>query len=244
MRYSLKIVLTAVTILLALLCFLLLLQMHRFEKLLIEVNSNLVSVPAKALKADIERTLAFGLPLSDNLQIKSMLQRIDDTSDSVISIHVVDAYFSPGKIIWEVGKPLPAEEPLFIVLAQRLNKKSMWFGDQDPIGYLQSWPIVDPIGNIMANLVIRFDKTHPQQLILKTRQYLYTVCGVICLCMLLLLLPFLTYVLKKLNRQVALAQRIIEGERAVDPQLSAQSDICQLATQMVSDTQLRIKGQI
>ena len=234
MRYSLKIVLTAVTILLALLCFLLLLQMHRFEKLLIEVNSNLVSVPAKALKADIERTLAFGLPLSDNLQIKSMLQRIDDTSDSVISIHVVDAYFSPGKIIWEVGKPLP----------QRLNKKSMWFGDQDPIGYLQSWPIVDPIGNILANLVIRFDKTHPQQLILKTRQYLYTVCGVICLCMLLLLLPFLTYVLKKLNRQVALAQRIIEGERAVDPQLSAQSDICQLATQMVSDTQLRIKGQI
>jgi hypothetical protein len=194
---------------------------------LIEVTSSLVSVPAQALKRDVERTLALGLPLRDNAQLKIMLDQVLKQNGSIVSIHLIDADADAGKILWESGPKLNA--PKHIISAQRRTPKAMWFDDKDPSGFIQSWPVTDPIGDVVANLTVRFDKTKPLALVADAGRYLIFVwCG-LSLASLLILVPFMFHFLSGLDRMIVLAKAIIHGASSLE---SHNSEIGRLAAQI------------
>ena len=223
-----KLAAVAVGLIIFLLSMLALLQIHRFKQLLIEVTSSLVSVPSQSLKRDVERTLAFGLPLRDNSQLKVMLKEVLEENKSIVSIHLIDADADAGKVLWESGPPL--KEPKRVIAAQRRNPKAMLFDDKDPSGFIQSWPITDPIGHMVANLTVRFDKTKPMALVADAASYLVYVWAGLSLASLLILLPAVFYLLSQLDRAIARAKSIILGTGNPDAhQVECDSDIGRLA---------------
>ena len=208
---KLKIALVAVSLLIALLTLLALLQMQRFKQLLIEVESSLVSVPALALRNDIERSLALGLPLQENRQLESMLRRMRERYPSVVSLHLLDAAREPGNPIWQVGPPLDA--PRHIVNAQRQNPGNVWFDGHDPSGYILSWRVNDPVGRLVATLTVRYDRSKAVALLDNARRYVTRTGAAVILFSLLVLVPILFYLLSGIERIFGLAHAML----GVDP---------------------------
>ena len=231
MLSKLKLIAVTASLMLGLLSLLALLQVHRFKQLLIEVESSLVSVPALALKRDIERTLAFGLPLRDNRQLETMLQTMNRRYSLMVSVHLIDADLEPGKILWQDGPPLAS--PKRVVAAHSASPRSTWFDARDPSGYLISWPITDPIGRLVANLTIRFDKSKPMRLVDDASAYLLQAWALLSGAALLVMLPVLLFLLAALDRMVARAGAIIGGQR---PSEVDDSDLGRLATQIAAIT--------
>lgn len=225
----LKLAAVAAGILVSLLSLLAMLQMHRFEQLLIEVESALISVPGVALRNDVERTLALGLPLNSNGSLQDMLRNVRKDYPIIVSIHLLDAELAPGQVLWQDGAPLAT--PRQVVDAQRRSPKAVWFGAGDAGGYILSWPIRDPLGQLVANLALRFDKTKPMALIDSTGHAMLAVWAALCLGGLLILLPVLWHLLADLDRMVARAGDIIMG-RAHDDDHN--SDIAALAEQIAA----------
>jgi hypothetical protein len=211
---KLKIALVAICLLITLLSLLALLQMQRFKQMLIQVESSLVSVPALALKNDIERSLALGLPLNANRQLDTMLRRMRARYPEIVSLHLLDADTEPGSPIWQDGPPLIS--PQHIVLSQRRNPGSIWFDAHDPNGYILSWRVNDTLGHLVACLTVRFDRSKSVALLENARRYMTRTGAALILFSLLILVPILFYVLAGLERMLVLAQVIMGAQAEVD----------------------------
>ena len=230
MFQKLKMASVAIAILFFLLTLLAVLQFYRFQNLLFEVNSSRISVPAQALKRDVERTLAFGLSLQTNVQLKTMLDQAIENYPSIVSIELVDTIADAGKVMWESGPPM--KDPLSIVRAQRRSGKPMWFDASRPDSFIQSWVIKDPIGQVVANLTLSADKSQVTALLAEARSKLLKVWLTLCFAVLLILTPILLYLFSRLDRIISAAQAILLGKE-IDKKTWERSEICDLATQIV-----------
>ena len=231
MFQKLKMASVAIAILFFLLSLLAVLQFYRFQNLLYEVNSSRISVPAQALKRDVERTLAFGLSLQSNVQLKSMLDQVVEQYPSILSIQLVDTIADSGNIMWESGPPIA--DPMVFVRAQRRAGKPMWFDASRPDSFIQSWTIKDPIGQVVANLTLSADKSQVVALLSDARAKLFQIWLILCIAVLLILTPILLYLFSRLDQIISSAQAILQGKR-VETSSWQSSEICDLATQIVA----------
>jgi hypothetical protein len=234
MFQKLKMASVAIAILFFLLSLLAVLQFYRFQNLLYEVNSSRISVPAQALKRDVERTLAFGLPLQTNVQLKTMLDQVNEKYPSILSIQLVDTIADAGNILWESGPPL--SDPMTFVRAQRRSGKPMWFDTSRPDDFIQTWVIHDPIGQVVANLTLSADKSQVTALLAEAQAKLLKVWLSLCIAVLLILIPILLYLFSRLDRIILAAQAILLG-KPIEANTWQHSEICELATQIVKSDQ-------
>lgn len=230
MLQKLKMASVAIAILFFLLSLLAVLQFYRFQNLLFEVNSARISVPAQMLKRDVERTLAFGLSLQSNIQLKSMLEQVIEKYPSIQSVQLVDTIADSGKVMWESGAAV--SDPMQFVRAQRRSGKDMWFDASQPSSFIQSWAIKDPIGQPVASLIVAADKSQVVALLADARAQLLKLWLVLCLAVLLILTPILLYIFSRLDQVIAAAKDILLGN-AVEPGAWDRSEICGLAKQIV-----------
>ncbi|MES2935938.1 MAG: hypothetical protein V4805_20915 [Pseudomonadota bacterium] len=228
MTAKLRFILVAAGILIVLLSLLAILQIHRFKQLLIEVESSRINVVGLALKNDVERSLGLGLQLRDNGQLLPMLERTLKQYPGLISIHVVDLDLESGKTLWEVGPGLSSTQT--IVARQRRAPTAVWFDDSDLRGYVLGWPVTDPIGRLVANLSIRFDKEKPLALIVQASHYVYGVLAALSLLLLVVLTPLLLRSLSRLDHVISSAKSILMGQSATQP---GESDIAHMASELV-----------
>ena len=231
MFQKLKMASVAIAILFFLLSLLAVLQFYRFQNLLYEVNSSRISVPAQALKRDVERTLAFGLSLQTNVQLKSMLDQVIEQYPSILSIQLVDTIADSGNIMWESGPPIA--DPMSFVRAQRRAGKPMWFDASRPDSFIQSWTIKDPIGQVVANLTLSADKSQVVALLSDARAKLFQIWLILCVAVLLILTPILLYLFSRLDQIISSAKAILQG-KSVETRTWQSSEICDLATQIVA----------
>ncbi|CAN5350819.1 hypothetical protein BH11PSE11_BH11PSE11_22000 [soil metagenome] len=210
MAAKFRFILVAAGILIVLLGLLAVLQIHRFRQLLIEVESERISVVGLALKNDVERSLALGLPVRDNGQLGPMLERTLTQSAGLISLHLIDLDLDPGKILWQAGPGLTS--PAAIAARQRRSPAAKWLDQNDSLGYLQVWPITDPIGRVVASLGIRFDRERAEALVHQAAVYVYLVLGALVALVLLVLSPVLLHSLARVDGFIAEARKILSGE--------------------------------
>lgn len=231
MFQKLKMASVAIAILFFLLSLLAVLQFYRFQNLLYEVNSSRISVPAQALKRDVERTLAFGLSLQSNVQLKTMLEQVIEKYPDILSVELVDTIADVGRVMWSSGAALT--DPMHVIHAQRRSGKEMYFDASQPQGFIQSWAIKDPIGQVVANLTLSADKSDVIKLLAEAREKLLKIWLLLCVAVFLSLLPILIYLFSRLDRIIFAAKAILQ-EQPVDHAQWKHSEICDLATQIVA----------
>ena len=232
MFQKLKMASVVVAIVFFLLSLLAVLQYYRFQTLLFEVNSSRISVPTQALKSDIERSLGLGLALQSNVALKSMLETAIERNPDIRSIRLADTRSETAQILWEAGNPPPLTELQTAVNAHRRANKEMSFDPSHKDDFVQVWSIRDPLGRIVAALVVRVDNTEARNLLADARahllQYWLLLCGATLIC----LAPILIYLFSSLDRLIKSANEILRGEVASDVQ-AQHSEILDLATQVV-----------
>ena len=232
MFQKLKMASVVVAIVFFLLSLLAVLQYYRFQTLLFEVNSSRISVPTQALKSDIERSLGLGLALQSNVALKSMLETAIERNPDIRSIRLADTRSETAQILWEAGNPPPLTELQTAVDAHRRANKEMSFDPNHQDDFVQVWSIRDPIGRVVAALVMRVDNSEALNLLADARahllQYWLLLCGATLIC----LAPILIYLFSSLDRLIKSANEILRGEVASDVQ-AQHSEILDLATQVV-----------
>ena len=232
MFQKLKMASVVVAIVFFLLSLLAVLQYYRFQTLLFEVNSSRISVPTQALKSDIERSLGLGLALQSNVALKSMLETAIERNPDIRSIRLADTRSETAQILWEAGNPPPLTELQTAVDAHRRANKEMSFDPNHKDDFVQVWSIRDPIGRVVAALVMRVDNSEALNLLADARahllQYWLLLCGATLIC----LAPILIYLFSSLDRLIKSANEILRGEVASDVQ-AQHSEILDLATQVV-----------
>jgi len=234
MFQKLKMAAVALAIIFFLLSLLAVLQFYRFQNLLFEVNSSRISAPAQMLKRDVERTLAFGLSLQLNVQLKSMFEQVIEKYPNIQSVQLIDTVANSGKVLWDSGDPVL--DPMQYVRAQIRSGKEMWFDASHPNLFIQSWTINDPIGQPVASLIVAADKSQAVKLLADARTELFKFWLVLCLAVLMILTPILLYIFTRLYRIIGSAKDILLG-KSVDSCLSDRSEICELAQQIVNTSQ-------
>ena len=241
MFQKLKMASVVVAIVFFLLSLLAVLQYYRFQTLLYEVNSSRISVPTQALKSDIERSLGLGLALQSNAALKSMLETTIERNPDIRSIRLADTKSETAQVLWEAGKPPPLSELQTSVSAHHRANKDMSFDPNQKDNFVQVWSIRDPIGNVVAALVVRVDNSEARSLLADARahllQYWLLLCGATLVC----LAPILIYLFSNLDRLVKSADGILRGEAASATQ-AQHSEILDLATQVVESGQLTGAG--
>ena len=232
MFQKLKMASVVVAIVFFLLSLLAVLQYYRFQTLLFEVNSSRISVPTQALKSDIERSLGLGLALQSNVALKSMLETAIERNPDIRSIRLADTRSETAQILWEAGNPPPLTELQTAVNAHRRANKEMSFDPSHKDDFVQVWSIRDPLGRVVAALVMRVDNSEALNLLADARahllQYWLLLCGATLIC----LAPILIYLFSSLDRLIKSANEILRGEVASDVQ-AQHSEILDLATQVV-----------
>ena len=232
MFQKLKMASVVVAIVFFLLSLLAVLQYYRFQTLLFEVNSSRISVPTQALKSDIERSLGLGLALQNNVALKSMLETTIERNPDIRSIRLADTRSETSQILWEAGNPPPLTELQTAVNAHRRANKEMSFDPSHKDDFVQVWSIRDPLGRVVAALVMRVDNSEALNLLADARahllQYWLLLCGATLIC----LAPILIYLFSSLDRLIKSANEILRGEVASDVQ-AQHSEILDLATQVV-----------
>jgi hypothetical protein len=225
MLIKLKIISVCFGLIIFLLGMLSVLQFFRFQNLLFEVVSSRVEVPAEALKRDIERSLATGLTLQTNAQLSTMLAEAVQKNSIVFSIQIKDSLSNSKDPLWIAGK-MPS-------LSKCLDDKSS-AKDQGPAKlcetpvFTQRWPIVDPIGKTVAQLIFISDKSEVVNLAADARKDLASLLGVLCASSIAILFPLLFYLLISLDKIILAARSVILGKH-IDQNVLAHSELCQLA---------------
>ena len=237
MFQKLKMTSVVVAIVFFLLSLLAVLQYYRFQTLLYEVNSSRISVPTQALKSDIERSLGLGLALQSNVALKSMLETTIERNTDIRSIRLADTKSATAQVLWEAGKPPPLTELQPSVSAHLRTNKEMSFDPDHKDDFVQVWSIRDPIGRVVAALVVRVDNTEARNLLADARahllQYWLLLCGATLVC----LAPILIYLFSNLDRLINSANRILRGDAAPNVQQAQHSEILDLATQVMESGQ-------
>jgi hypothetical protein len=241
MFQKLKMASVVVGILFFLLTLLAVLQYYRFQTLLFEVNSSRISVSAQALKSDIERSLALGLPLQSNAQLKIILESAIEKYPDIESLQLVDTKADLGQVFWESGEQTSAADTQHAVAGHRQIGKEMWFDASSPSHFVQVWSIRDPLGHSVADLILRVDNDAAKLLLVDARTHLLRYWLLLCLASMLFLAPILIYLFLSLDRLIGAAGAILKGET---PNTSGDrsSEICDLAAQ-VAQSGLTVQPQ-
>ncbi len=237
MFQKLKMASVVVGILFFLLSLLAVLQFYRFQTLLFEVNSSRISVSAQSLKGAVERSLALGLPIQSNAQLKSMLESAIEKYPDIQSVQLVDEQSDSGKVYWEAGSAPTEADTLRVLEAHRRSRKDMWFDPAHATGFVQVLSIKDPIGHVVADLVLRVDNSAAKTLLSDARTHLFQFWFVLCLATVLLLAPILLYLFLNLDRLIRSASAILRGETLVRVG-GRRSEICELASQVANSSAL------
>jgi hypothetical protein len=225
MLQKLKIISVGFGLIIFLLGMLSVLQFFRFQNLLYDVVSSRVEVPAEALKRDIERSIATGLTIQTNSQLSNMLNEVVQKNSIVFSIQIQDSLSNSNEPLWIAGAmPGPTK-----CLDDESRAK-----DQGPAKlcdapvFTQRWPIVDPIGKTVAQLIFISDKSEVLKLSAGARKDLARLFGILCASSMAILFPLLFYLLISLDKIILAARSVILGNK-VDQSVLAHSELCQLA---------------
>jgi hypothetical protein len=222
-----KIISVGVGILFFLLALLSVLQFFRFQNLLFEVARTRVEVPAEALKRDIERSLATGLSLQTNAQLLAMLDLVLQKNPNVFSIQIKDGLTNNSEPLWFAGDHSASTNKF----DDKKFVKDHWpfFNDSSKASvFIQRWPIVDPIGTTVGQLIFISDKSEPLKMVANARRELMALLGAVCAASLLVLVPILLFLLISLDKVVIAARSLILDQK-LEQGFVAQSEVCQLA---------------
>ncbi len=220
-------------ILFFLLSLLALLQFYRFQTLLFEVNSSRISVYAQSLKSGVERSLALGLTVQSNVQLQSMLDAAIEQYPDIQSVQLVEDQSSPVKVFWASGAVAAESETLSELDSHRKARKDMWFDASHPASFIQIWSIKDPLGRVVADLILRVDNSAAKTLLADARMHLLQFWFLLCLASLLFLAPILLYLFMSLDRLIRSANSILQGQ-APQVERGRHSEIRDLATQVAN----------
>jgi hypothetical protein len=237
MFQKLKMASVVVGILFFLLSLLAVLQFYRFQTLLFEVNSSRISVSAQSLKVAVERSLALGLPIQSNAQLKSMLESAIEKSPDIQSIQLVDEQSDSAKVYWEAGVAPSEADTVRVLDAHRRSRKDMWFDPAHAFSFVQVLSIKDPIGHVVADLVLRVDNSAAKTLLSDARTHLFQYWLVLCLATVAFLAPILIYLFFSLDRLIRSASAILRGE-VLSREGARHSEICDLASQVANSSAL------
>lgn len=236
MLQKLKMTSVVVAIVFFLLSLLAVLQYYRFQTLLYEVNSSRISVPTQSLKSDIERSLSLGLALQNNAALKSMLETTIERNPDILSIQLVDTRRDSVEPLWEAGKTPSRQTTQAEVNAHRRANKEMSFDPNHGDDFVQVWSVRDPIGSMVAALVVRVDNDEAHNLLADARAHLLQYWLLLCIATLACLAPILIYLFVNLDRLVKSANRILRGQAASGSE-HQHSEILDLARQVVKSSQ-------
>jgi hypothetical protein len=225
MLQKLKIISVGFGLIIFLLGMLSVLQFFRFQNLLFEVVSSRVEVPAEALKRDIERSLATGLSLQTNAQLTTMLEEVVQKNSIVFSIQIKDTLSDSNEPLWFAGS---MSDPSKCRADERSAKAQGPSDLCDKPVFTQRWPIVDPIGKTVAQLIFVSDKSEVLKLAADARKDLERLLAIMCAASIAILFPLLFYLLKSLDKIVFNARSVILGNQ-LDQSVLAESELCQLA---------------
>lgn len=226
MFQKLKIISVAVGIIVFLLCLLSALQYYRFQHLLFEINQATIEVPAEALKRDIERSIATGIALGTNAQVPLMLDHVIKNTPVVLSIEVIDLVSPEREVVWSSGK-----RPASSLRPDQANPSNRTVPSPRPGDtpvFIQKWPIIDPLGMKIAQLVFVSDKSEALSIASKARAEILSLAGLLCLVSLLLLAPILYFILSRLDKIVGTAKSVVLGSTP-DQDALRDSEVCQFA---------------
>jgi hypothetical protein len=227
MFQKIKIIAVAVGIIFFLLSLLSVLQFFRFQNLLFDVARTRVEVPAEALKRDIERSLATGLSLQTNAQLLAMLDLVLQKNPNIFAIQIKDGLSNNTEPLWFAGNLSASSQNL----DDGKLVKNHWpfFNDSSQASvFLQRWPIVDPIGTTVGQLIFTSDKSEALKMAANARRELMALLGAVCAASLLVLVPILLFLLVRLDKVVIAARSLILDQK-IDQDIVAQSEVCQLA---------------
>ena len=236
MLQKLKMASVVVAIVFFLLSLLAVLQYYRFQTLLFEVNSSRISVPTQALKSDIERSLGLGLALQSNVALKTMLETTIERNPDIRSIQLADTKSVSAEPLWEAGKPPPQDALQAEVNAHRRANREMSFDPNHKDDFVQVWSIRDPIGKVVAALVVRVDNAEARSLLADARSHLLRYWLLLCGATLVFLAPILFYLFSNLDRLVKSANGILLGQAPSAPE-NQRSEILDLARQVAKSGQ-------
>lgn len=237
MLQKIKMASVVVAIVFFLLSLLAVLQYYRFQTLLYEVNASRISVPTQALKSDIERSLGLGLALQSNAALKTMLETTIERNPDIRSIRLAETRTKTAELLWEAGKVPPAAELQTAVDAHRRARKDMSFDPNQKDDFVQVWSIRDPIGTVVAALVVRVDNSQARALLSDARDHLIQYWLLLCLATIVCLAPILYYLFRNLDRLVYSADRILRGD-GLQRESAQRSEILELASQVVRSGEL------
>lgn len=226
MFQKLKIISVAVGIIIFLLSLLSALQYFRFQHLLFDITKDRIEVPADALKRDIERSIATGIALQTNAQIPLMLNDVIQNNPIVLSIELTNADAREREVLWSAGARPPSS-----LRADQANPSSRTAPSPKPGDtpvFLQHWPIVDPLGINVAQLVFVSDKSEALTIAANARAEILTLALTLCIVALALLAPILFFLLLKLDKIVLTARSVVLGSTP-DKSSLMNSEVCRLA---------------
>ncbi len=226
MLQKLKIISVAVGIIFFLLSLLSALQYFRFQHLLFDINQSKIEVPADALKRDIERSIATGIALHTNAQIPLMLNNVIQNNPIVLSIELINPASREREVFWSSGtRPASSLRP---DQASPTNRTAPSPKPGDTPVFIQQWPIIDPLGMTVAQLVFVSDKSGALDIAAKARAEILTLAAYLCLASFALLAPILFLLLLKLDKIVLTAKSVVLGSTP-DQESLMDSEVCQFA---------------
>ena len=240
MFHKIKMASVVVAIVFFLLSLLAVLQYYRFQSLLFEVNSTRIAIPSESLKNDIERSLSVGLALQSNAAIKSMLETMRKRNPGFLAIRLIDAKADEPTVFWESGKPLSGEQLRELVNNHRKTRQDMSFDTSSRSNFIQVWSIHDPIGAVVAKMIVCVDATTAQGLLSDARSHLFRYWLMLCAATLACLAPILIYLFSNLDRLARSASDVLRGDsvsnvRSAD--FSRRDEVDGLVAQMSSSEQ-------
>jgi hypothetical protein len=226
MFQKIKIISVAVGIIFFLLSLLSALQYFRFQHLLFDITKARIEVPADALKRDIERSIATGIALNTNAQLPLMLTNVIQNNPIVLSIELTNSGSREREVLWSAGT-----RPTSSLRADQANPSNRTVPSPKPGDtpvFVQHWPIVDPLGMKVAQLVFVSDKSEALNIAANARAELLALATKLCLASLALLAPILFFLLVRLDKIVLAARSVVLGSKP-DKNALVDSEVYQLA---------------
>jgi hypothetical protein len=226
MLQKIKIISVAIGIIFFLLSLLSTLQYFRFQHLLFEISKSTIEVPADALRRDIERSIATGIALHTNAQVPLMLTSVIQNNPIVLSIELTNSSSREREVLWSAGtRPASSQRA---EQANRSNRTAPSAKPGDTPVFVQDWPVVDPLGVTVAQLVFISDKSEALNIAAKARAKLLALATTLCLASLALLTPILFFLLASLDKIVLAAKSVVLGSTP-DQKALMGSEVCQFA---------------
>jgi hypothetical protein len=154
-----------------------------------------------------------------------MLEEVVQKNSIVFSIQIKDLLSNSNEPLWFAGK-MPGPSKCLNDESSAKDQGSAKLCDT-PV-FTQRWPIVDPIGKTVAQLIFISDKSEVLKLAAAARKEITRLWGILCASSIAILFPLLFYLLISLDKIISAARSVILGKQ-LDQSVLAHSELCQLA---------------